>query len=598
MIPEFGFCFLVARCSQSCYNEATERERRVGLSPDKNEMRYHSALSQIERLIITSFAITLVMLIALYGLYSGSAFRELAARRQDDLAHFTEKISAYLQQKDKSVREVVTELASDTMLEADNQMVSLIAKQKLSSKLNALVQQEEKSAYWIVYKNPMKLFAYSGVFTMQDRSSISEYVRGAEMPITSSNRETHWELYTADSETYLFLSYRVYGYTAAIFCGAADLLDSSELLRDSQICGVVYAIGDTVIRKDWKEDSPAFSQIASYQEGEFTSNSWKYVIQRGTVPETDISVYQVLGWGDGFVLSDIFPLPLAVVSVFAASVVVLLLILRRKMRKEITRPMTTFMDAMREIQEGNEKHRIDPLPENREFYELSSRFNEMADEIFRLRIERYEQQLRQLQSQIKTHFYLNAFTTIQGMTYQKRDEDIRKFVTYLSQYMRYMMQLNQTMVMLQSEVKHIENYFAMQQLRFPGSVQLRTHIEKGTEKWQVPFLVIYTVAENTLKHAMFPNATLCVDLIVSRADPCDLRVRIEDNGPGFSTEALERLSTDGKQGKHIGLKNIRSTLSLLYGRQDLLRTGNRASTGGAWVEMTIPASTMRTIEAE
>jgi len=561
-------------------------------------MRYHSALSQIERLIVTSFAVTLAMLIALYGIYSETAFREFAAQRQDDLTYFTDTMSAYLKQKDKSVREVVTELASDTMLEADNQMVSLIAKQKLSSKLNALVQQEAKSTYLTVYKDPMKLFSCSGTFTIQNRSAISEFVRSTEMPITSSNRETHWELYTADSETYFFLSYRVYGYTAAIFCDITELMDSSGLLRDSKVCGVVYASGETVIKQDWKEGAPAFSQIASYQDGEFTSGSRKYVIQRSIVSGTDLSVYQVLGWGDGFVLSGIFPLPLAVVSVFAVSVVVLLLILRRKMRKEITRPMTVFMDAMREIQEGNEKHRIDPLPENREFYELSSRFNEMADEIFRLRIERYEQQLRQLQSQIKTHFYLNAFTTIQGMTYQKRDEDIRKFVTYLSQYMRYMMQLNQSMVMLQSEVKHIENYFAMQQLRFPGSVRLQTHIEKGAENWQVPFLTVYTVAENTLKHAMSPNATLYVELTAERANPGTLRIRVEDNGPGFSAEALERIGADGQQGKHIGLKNIRSTLSLLYGRQDLLRIGNRTSTGSAWVEMMIPASAMHTTEAE
>ena len=66
----------------------------------------------------------------------------------------------------------------------------------------------------------------------------------------------------------------------------------------------------------------------------------------------------------------------------------------------------------------------------------------------------------------------------------------------------------------------------------------------------------------------------------------------EDNGPGFSKEALKIIETaeadDPYTKEHLGLTNVRYSLNLIYKRDDLLRISNREE-GGAHIELLIPS---------
>ena len=71
-----------------------------------------------------------------------------------------------------------------------------------------------------------------------------------------------------------------------------------------------------------------------------------------------------------------------------------------------------------------------------------------------------------------------------------------------------------------------------------------------------------------------------------------LSLAIEDNGTGFSKEALETLSRpevpSQKTGeKHIGIRNVRQRLSYIYGSNYVLRFENR-SQGGAKINLLLP----------
>ena len=65
----------------------------------------------------------------------------------------------------------------------------------------------------------------------------------------------------------------------------------------------------------------------------------------------------------------------------------------------------------------------------------------------------------------------------------------------------------------------------------------------------------------------------------------------EDDGPGFSEEAMEKIITaeadDPFTKEHLGLTNVRYSLNLIYKRDDLLRISNRKE-GGAHIELLIP----------
>ena len=203
-------------------------------------------------------------------------------------------------------------------------------------------------------------------------------------------------------------------------------------------------------------------------------------------------------------------------------------------------------------------------------------------------------ELRQLRAQLRPHFYLNAIMTINSMTYQDRNADIREFLSCLSDHMRYMFRITTGMVRLEDELKHVENYVDMQEIKFPSSVLLMTECPPELSRMEIPHLILYTVVENALKHAMDLSERLVLLIhceLLETEEFVGYRVVIEDNGPGFSQETIQLyngeaiLQDDG--GRHIGLSNVKRSLQLQYKRKDLLILSNTAPKG-ARIEIRIP----------
>lgn len=201
-----------------------------------------------------------------------------------------------------------------------------------------------------------------------------------------------------------------------------------------------------------------------------------------------------------------------------------------------------------------------------------------------------------LRAQIQPHFYLNAITTISNMTYQNRNEEIRKYIAALAKFIRYMLNLQCKQVLISDELAHIDNYLKMQAIRFPNSVQVETYLDPKAEQLEIPYLLLFTVVENTFKHAMDLYSTLRLRICceaVEEAHFHGFRIRVQDNGKGFSQEVLDRIRQEvspANPKEHLGLTNVRRTLMLTYGRDDLLRLSNLPE-GGAQVEIWIPSTT-------
>lgn len=161
--------------------------------------------------------------------------------------------------------------------------------------------------------------------------------------------------------------------------------------------------------------------------------------------------------------------------------------------------------------------------------------------------------------------------------------------------MRYMLDLQGKFVTVGEELDHIENYIEMQKLKFPDSVEATIACADGVRNIQVPYLIIFTVIENTFKHAMNLYSTLELEICCKKVhednfDGCVITV--SDNGEGFADKVLEMFRPESglpEAKNHFGLTNVNRTLQLSYHRQDLLRLKNKED-GGAVVELWIPDS--------
>lgn len=267
---------------------------------------------------------------------------------------------------------------------------------------------------------------------------------------------------------------------------------------------------------------------------------------------------------------------------------------------QVLKPTRVLIGANQEITSGNIDYRIDQSARSAEFAELFESFNSMVSQIQNLRIESYdhllqdqENRLRMLRAQIKPHFYLNAITTISNMTYQNAPETTRAYITSLAKYLRYMLNTQSEWVTIEEELAHIHNYLQMQDLRFPGSIQESLFCDSSVAKVQVPLLTLFTLVENSFKHAMtlYEPLKIAISCEPFEADGFKgIRIVEEDSGAGFPPEVLEMMAKEVPPAltkEHLGLSNLRYTLNLIYHRSDLLHISN-LECGGAHVEIWIP----------
>jgi sensor histidine kinase YesM len=265
----------------------------------------------------------------------------------------------------------------------------------------------------------------------------------------------------------------------------------------------------------------------------------------------------------------------------------------------VVAPIGELVDAMHGGGDGSLRKVSDKKNLSKEFGILYSSYNEMISEIADLKIAEYEKQLELqnekiigLMSQIKPHFYLNAISTIQGMTYQHREEDIRAFIQNLSKYLRYTFNSHERDVSLQEELESCQSYIEMQKIRFPGKIfYFCETAEVNMREIKVAPLILHTLIENCFKHAQDPQEILTILMRISGKTESDgtkgTEIILEDNGQGFPDNILKEQGNCRKKESGIGLYNIRRILELTYARTDLFEISNTIP-HGARVRIFLP----------
>ncbi|NOU82715.1 sensor histidine kinase [Paenibacillus sp. LMG 31459] len=282
------------------------------------------------------------------------------------------------------------------------------------------------------------------------------------------------------------------------------------------------------------------------------------------------------------------------------SVIVVPLVLRF-LTRDVLKPILELVKAAKVVEQGQLEYQVPQgVPYSLEFMKLFHALESMVSEIKDLKIQSYEEQIeisraeiKYLQMQIRPHFFLNAISTITSLTYQNKNEEIRRLIHCLSEHLRYMFKGGLVEVTMEEEIKHTENYIRMQEIRYPDQIFFMIEVSDEARQVPIPQFMIQTFVENTFKHAMFYAEMLSIFIRVSpvtRDGSPFVSIVIEDNGAGFSSEWLSRPEAEEvtEDGDRVGIANIRKTLRLLYKRDDLLKLSN-AETSGARVELWIPA---------
>lgn len=175
-------------------------------------------------------------------------------------------------------------------------------------------------------------------------------------------------------------------------------------------------------------------------------------------------------------------------------------------------------------------------------------------------------ELNFLRSQIHPHFFFNTLNNLYSLTVRKSDQ-APEVVLKLSELMSYMLYESGTpTVALDKEITNLENYIALEKLRFGQRLTVCFEKMGDTGFLQIPPLLLITFVENSFKHGL-KDKTGPVRI--------DISLRVENRALFFNV--CNPSGPDGPlPGMHdnepggIGLKNVRRRLDILYeGKYDL-----------------------------
>ena len=286
---------------------------------------------------------------------------------------------------------------------------------------------------------------------------------------------------------------------------------------------------------------------------------------------------------------------LVCVGVFAVVLAVLLWIV-----KKVLQPISYMENELR-IVASNPNHRISHQGEVTEFRLLYDSLNQMLEQVCHLQIQIYEEQMEKqkiynsyLVLQMNPHFYVNSLNVIHSLAQIKNYNLIEKMTAYLSGYLNYMFRKGGTVATIGEELKHIDNFLAIQQIRYAEACSFSVEVrEPQLYEAKIPLLLFHTFVENSIKYSQNQIRRLEIRIEISRKDNEKgvslVFVRIEDNGQGFSTETLKQINRHDavcrEDGEHIGIKNLWERGTQYYGTLFSMNCCNRQ---GACVELQFP----------
>lgn len=173
-------------------------------------------------------------------------------------------------------------------------------------------------------------------------------------------------------------------------------------------------------------------------------------------------------------------------------------------------------------------------------------------------------QLNMLKTQLQPHFLFNTLNSIYALSLSGSAETPR-LILLLSEMMRYVLyECNKEYIALPEEIAFLNNYFEMEQKKYPAAdIQFTTQL--SGKDIMVPPLLFQPLIENSFKHGKHRFQDNSIVYATLTAGKNEIYFAIEND---VLTHQLQQKKPGG-----IGLANIRQRLHLYYpGKHTLLTT--------------------------
>jgi LytS/YehU family sensor histidine kinase len=165
-----------------------------------------------------------------------------------------------------------------------------------------------------------------------------------------------------------------------------------------------------------------------------------------------------------------------------------------------------------------------------------------------------ELELKTIKSHINPHFIFNSLNSIRALV-DENPERARKAITELSNILRSSMKAEKSeTVTLERELNIVEDYLALEHMRFEERLIVEMDIDPDTLGQPVPPMMLQTLVENSIKHGISKLVNGGVVRIVADFKEDHLELLVQNTG-----QLNTILNGDG-----FGIKSTQDRLNLMY----------------------------------
>lgn len=186
------------------------------------------------------------------------------------------------------------------------------------------------------------------------------------------------------------------------------------------------------------------------------------------------------------------------------------------------------------------------------------------DEIERIKLQSLirETESKVLRAQMNPHFMFNALNSIRALVLEN-PERAQEGITQLSNILRSSLIADRRKtVTLKEELRTVEDYLALEKVRYEERLQIKWDIEPETLSIQVPPMMLQTLVENAIKHGVQKALRWGYIDISAKINSNKHQLQLFIRNTGTLTPPDQQT-----EGSGFGLLNTQQRLQLLYGAE-------------------------------
>ncbi len=467
--------------------------------------------------------------------------------------------------------------------------------------------------------------AYEAVYIFNESGSVSYYYFGRDfcgnymsaesMELMKEIREFRlnredaglWELYESGGRHYLM---NAYCYRTIYIMTVVDLQAFTEYYDrgGSNVRFAIYSGSEILAGREYAERAGvSVGDMKRGEENRIRLNLEPILVRAVFHPDYGIGLAGLIPTTG--IWSSLWTF-LLVMGIVLAALALMFFLVYRQFRGFMLYPLEQITRMSRHLDEpdyelpakGGQRELEEFVEIRTSLVNLMNQKNRLEEENLRRSRETDHALLQYYQLQTRSHFFLNCLKSIYNMTENGENEKTRRMITLFSSHLRYVFHDNLSLVKLSDELEEVQSYYQIIQLDHARPLLLSVDADESLLGEQVPPLCIQTFLENSHKHNAQSNKIL---RFLVKADRVELegrpylRLRLSDNGSGYTEEVLEKLSEREPDQEfeqyHVGINNLKRRIRLIYGEDYQLAFYNLPG-GGACNVICLPLQVQQTGE--